>query len=207
MLVLQNARSTLGTGCDLQGDAQSPWVNQVDWKNTRLGMDTRDQIEGSLAIKCPNISYHLAGCKKVQQVPAAEGVLERLLPSGGDSVRLRAFFAGLWPLGSEGTAAVEQLALLHPERYVLKPPREGGGNNLFGAKLREALLTPPADERRAHILMERIFHCAAIEARGNAGEQQVSVAILWAIPAAGPAMGPGGGIQLVRQGSSPAASP
>ena len=43
-------------------------------------------IERSMAIKCPNISYHLAGTKKMQQVVASPGVLERyfthlILPS------------------------------------------------------------------------------------------------------------------------------
>ena len=40
--------------------------------------------------------------------------------------------------------------------YVLKPQREGGGNNLFGAELRDALRSMGAAERAAYILMERI---------------------------------------------------
>ena len=43
-----------------------------------------------------------------------------------------------------------------PDMYVLKPQREGGGNNLFGAELRDALRSMGAAERAAYILMERI---------------------------------------------------
>lgn len=36
-------------------------------------------MEQSSAIKCPSISYHLAGTKKIQQELAKPGVLERYL--------------------------------------------------------------------------------------------------------------------------------
>jgi len=36
-------------------------------------------MEQSSAIKCPSISYHLAGSKKIQQELAKPGVLERYL--------------------------------------------------------------------------------------------------------------------------------
>ena len=52
------------------------------------------------------------------------------------------------------TAAVLEEAANSPERFVLKPQREGGGNNLYGEELRERL----ADRRglAAYILMQRI---------------------------------------------------
>lgn len=34
-------------------------------------------IERSMSIKCPSVSYHLAGTKKVQQVLSVPGVVER----------------------------------------------------------------------------------------------------------------------------------
>jgi len=39
----------------------------------------RKQIERSHAIKCPNITYHLAGTKKVQQVLASREQLRRFV--------------------------------------------------------------------------------------------------------------------------------
>jgi hypothetical protein len=39
--------------------------------------DARLLLELSTAVKCPNISYHLAGAKKIQQELAKPGILER----------------------------------------------------------------------------------------------------------------------------------
>lgn len=42
-------------------------------------------------------------------------------------------------------------------RYVLKPQREGGGNNVYGSEIRTALLKMKnSKERAAWILMDRI---------------------------------------------------
>lgn len=37
--------------------------------------------------------------------------------------------------GPEGDQAI-QMAMENPERYVLKPQREGGGNNVYGEEIR-----------------------------------------------------------------------
>lgn len=56
-------------------------------------------IERSLAVKCPDISTHLAGTKKVQQVLAKPGVLEKFFPDKPQVVeQIRATFAGLYTL-------------------------------------------------------------------------------------------------------------
>ncbi len=49
--------------------------------------------------------------------------------------QLRQFFAGLWgldDLSDPDTAAIVSAALADPDAFVLKPQREGGGNNLYG---------------------------------------------------------------------------
>ena len=46
---------------------------------TEKEWEARLMIERSLAIKSPSIQYHLVGTKKVQQVLAFPGVLERYL--------------------------------------------------------------------------------------------------------------------------------
>jgi glutathione synthetase len=116
-------------------------------------------IERSFAIKCPSIMYHLSGAKKIQQVLAAKGEVERFV-APDEALRLRASFAGLWELGEnmspEAALAVEG-ALTSPDNYVIKPQREGGGNNIYGADVRHALLTMPPKELNAYILMQRIF--------------------------------------------------
>jgi hypothetical protein len=51
---------------------------------------------------------------------------------------LRSCFAGLWSLDDVDDAATQRViaaAIAAPEDYVLKPQREGGGNNLYGAPL------------------------------------------------------------------------
>lgn len=120
--------------------------------------DTRLMVERSQSIKCPDIGTHLAGTKKVQQVLAWPGVLERFFPDEPQVVeQLRATFAGLYTLdlGPEGDQTVA-MAIQDPERYVLKPQREGGGNNIYGSEICKVLQEAKGSERTAYILMDKI---------------------------------------------------
>nr|XP_061826388.1 glutathione synthetase-like [Nerophis lumbriciformis] len=121
--------------------------------------EARLMVERSLAVKCPDINTHLAGTKKVQQVLAKSGVLERFFPDQPQTVeQLRATFAGLYSLdmGPEGDKTVE-MALATPDRFVLKPQREGGGNNIYGEEICEVLHRVKGNsERTAYILMDKI---------------------------------------------------
>lgn len=97
-------------------------------------------IERSLAIKCPSINYHLAGTKKVQQALARPGMLKRFINDESKINMINEIFTGLFSLDNDehGEAAV-QMALANPEKYVLKPQREGGGNNVYGTDIPDAL--------------------------------------------------------------------
>lgn len=121
----------------------------------------RFMIEKSSAIKCPSISYHLAGTKKIQQELAKPDILERFLDSKDDVAKVRKCFAGLWSLDNyEGVKA----AMEKPELFVLKPQREGGGNNIYGDDVRETLSRlqeKGSEELAAYILMQRIFPTAS----------------------------------------------
>ncbi|XP_050552383.1 glutathione synthetase [Spodoptera frugiperda] len=113
----------------------------------------------SRAIKCPSIQYQLAGTKKVQQALASPGVLEKFMGSGPSTSRVRDIFTGLYSLDFDenGERAVE-MGLKDAEKFVLKPQREGGGHNVYGAEVREALQRMRhSRERAAYILMERIL--------------------------------------------------
>ncbi len=56
-------------------------------------------MERSLAVKCPDISTQLAGTKKVQQVLARPGVLEKFFPDQPQIVeQIRATFVDLYTL-------------------------------------------------------------------------------------------------------------
>ncbi|PNF30929.1 Glutathione synthetase [Cryptotermes secundus] len=119
----------------------------------------RLMIERSLAIKCPSIHYHLAGTKKVQQTLATPGVLEKFLTDPAKVDAVKEIFTGLYSLDldEDGNRAAE-MAIMKPECYVLKPQREGGGNNVYGEKVREVLQSmTDSQERTAWILMERII--------------------------------------------------
>lgn len=133
------------------GYAPDQYPTENEW-SARLTM------ERSRAIKCPNIAYHLVGTKKVQQVLAAPGVLERFISEDERVNRIRRTFAGLYTLdeGPDGDKAVE-LAMRDPDRYVLKPQREGGGNNTFGEDIPKVLCgMKDVTERSQYILMDRV---------------------------------------------------
>ncbi|XP_072305598.1 glutathione synthetase [Eucyclogobius newberryi] len=133
------------------GYAPQQYKSQQDW-------DTRLMLERSRAIKCPDIATHLTGTKKVQQVLARPGVLERFFPNEPRVVeQIRATFAGLYTLdmGPEGDTIVA-MALKDPEKYVLKPQREGGGNNIYGSEICKVLQEAKGSERMAYILMDKI---------------------------------------------------
>ncbi|CAL9231792.1 unnamed protein product [Arabidopsis halleri] len=114
-------------------------------------------IEESSAVKCPSIAYHLTGSKKIQQELAKPGVLERFLDNKEDIAKMRKCFAGLWSL--DDPEIVKQ-AIEKPGLFVMKPQREGGGNNIYGVDVRENLLRlqkEGEDGNAAYILMQRIF--------------------------------------------------
>ena len=61
-------------------------------------------------------------------------------------------------------------AAADPSGYVMKPQREGGGHNLFGATLAAALRELSRAQRSAYILMRRIEPKAAPAVLVRAGE-------------------------------------
>ncbi|KAL2518581.1 Glutathione synthetase [Abeliophyllum distichum] len=132
------------------GYAPSDYPSESEWRARLL-------MEQSSAIKCPSIAYHLAGTKKIQQELAKPNVLERFLENKDDIAKVRKCFAGLWSL--EDSNIVKD-AIEKPGLYVMKPQREGGGNNIYGDDVRETLRRMEkegSDEDAAYILMQRIF--------------------------------------------------
>jgi glutathione synthase len=139
----------------------------------------RERLERGCAAKCPNLGYHLAGTKKVQQELARRGAVEQFFADEPDvAAHIRTAFAGLYSLGAdaneEDMEAVKDVLFNNAQgRYVLKPQREGGGYNYYGDNLANKLkenctisvddddgnnkvvtLSPDLSE---FILMERLF--------------------------------------------------
>ncbi|KAL5061030.1 hypothetical protein RYX36_032634 [Vicia faba] len=132
------------------GYTPADYPSESEWRARLL-------MEQSSAIKCPSISYHLVGTKKIQQELAKPGVLERFLENNDDIAKMRECFAGLWSLDDSD---IVKKAIEKPEIFVMKPQREGGGNNIYGDAVRETLIKlqkSGSQEDAAYILMQRIF--------------------------------------------------
>ncbi|KAL8648958.1 MAG: hypothetical protein Q9210_004685 [Variospora velana] len=126
----------------------------------------RFHLERSAAIKCPSILTHLAGSKKIQQELATPDSphLARFLSSrvSADMIeRIRSTFVTIYPLDHSEAGKTAVALATDAEKavdYVLKPQREGGGNNIYGTRIPDFLRELGDDRRkwRGHILMELI---------------------------------------------------
>jgi glutathione synthase len=121
----------------------------------------RLHLERSAAIKCPTVLAQLAGCKKIQQVLTSTSPdhLKRFLPHTPESTltSLRSTFAPQYDLApaSEGLALALDPATA--ANHVLKPQREGGGNNIYRGAIPGFLKSlPSARDYTSYILMELI---------------------------------------------------
>ncbi|KAK2878166.1 hypothetical protein FQN49_001091 [Arthroderma sp. PD_2] len=133
------------------------YPDDVSWK-------ARTHLERSAAIKCPTVLSQLSGCKKVQQILATESGgpemdhLIRFLPNTESAKikQIRATFAPQYDLSVGGRG--RELAL-NPEtavKHVLKPQREGGGNNIYRDAIPSFLKSLPEKDWKGWILMELI---------------------------------------------------
>lgn len=143
------------------GYGPSDYPDEQAWK-------ARLQIERSNAIKCPTILTQLAGAKKVQQVLATPtsastpSILHRFVKNAWAATeieRLEKTFTNIFPL-DESPAGLEARKLAIDEEsckgYVLKPQREGGGNNTYRSAIPPFLKSLPETHWKSYILMEII---------------------------------------------------
>lgn len=130
--------------------------------NTPTSWAARHHLERSAAIKCPSILTHLAGSKKVQQAltSTTPDHLTHFLPGSTQHALLRSTFAPQYDLLPASTSPTSGLHLaLDPitaANHVLKPQREGGGNNIYRAAIPPFLVSIPEREYGGYILMELI---------------------------------------------------
>lgn len=102
-----------------------------------------------MAVKCPNIDGHLTTFKKFQEAFSDTNIVKEIVGEKHQACidKLGDLFKGMWSLEniSDPNAAeiheVVQKAIEKPSDYVLKPQREGGGNNLYDEKITEVLTT------------------------------------------------------------------
>ncbi|CUA75290.1 glutathione synthase [Rhizoctonia solani] len=157
----------------------SDFKSPTDWV-------TRTLLEQSRAIKCPSLPLQLAGGKMIQAVLAAPGVLERFIGRTDEEKQwipqIRNSWMEMWPLASSsqtstfissldtvsisdstnpqpmaGRSGIERASELYSQ-LVLKPQREGGGNNVYHDSIPPFLKSLEAnlDEARAWIAMRLI---------------------------------------------------
>jgi glutathione synthase len=145
------------------GYTPNDYPTDVEWTG-------RSKVEHSAAIKCPDVFYHIAGAKKVQQALAEPGALRLFCESDSEEALLSSCFAGLYALGDGDDTKTVEMALANPHSYVLKPQREGGGNNLYDDELVAELTKMTYAERGAYILMEKILPPSAPGSLVRGGE-------------------------------------
>lgn len=146
------------------GYGPADYPDQAAW-------DARYHLERSGAIKCPSVLTQLAGAKKVQQVlatPDQPGAaadnkpsgLSRFVPEGSAAwADLWATFTNIFPMDDSAAGQAARKRALDADacmRYVLKPQREGGGNNCYKAAIPSFLRELPEAHWKSYILMELI---------------------------------------------------
>ncbi|CAF1397624.1 unnamed protein product, partial [Didymodactylos carnosus] len=117
----------------------------------------RKTIEQSNAIKCPTVHSQLAGCKIVQEYLTRPNILESFISNSHTVEKIRSTFAPMFTFDTEDVDYKKNIALLlsKPDNYVLKPQREGGGNNVFGQDILQ-LLSDKKVQLSNYIAMEKI---------------------------------------------------
>ncbi len=110
-------------------------------------------LERSAAIKVPTVAFQLAGMKQVQQSVADVDALKKFIPDSAQRQRMQACFAQFYPLHDE---THRQLACTQPDDLVLKPQREGGGNNVYGHDLAKKIKKMDKADYTSWVLMEKI---------------------------------------------------
>ncbi|RNA34543.1 glutathione synthetase-like [Brachionus plicatilis] len=124
--------------------------SEDDW-NARL------LIERSTAIKCPNIQLHLVGAKIVQQALCEPNVVEKYVSDFSEAAKIRSTFVDIYSITKENLDFIRDLIDKKSEEFVLKPQREGGGNNIYKGDIRTFVdsLTDE-NELMGYILMKMV---------------------------------------------------
>lgn len=131
------------------GYSPDHYLQEAAWKGRRL-------LEHSQTLSIPSVTIQLANTKKIQQVLSDQAMLEKFV-SPQEAVELLETMVAMCPVdGALHGATGRELALAEPENWVLKPSREGGGNNYFGQQMVEHLNKLSKREAEAFIIMEAI---------------------------------------------------
>lgn len=118
--------------------------------------DCRTALETTLAIKCPSLLTQLSGSKKIQQLLTNNEILSKFL-GADEAENVEETFCKIYPLdNTEAGELAKKLAFENPQDFVLKPQREGGGNNIYKEDIPIFLKSLPEEDWEAYVLMELI---------------------------------------------------
>lgn len=141
------------------GYGPSDYPDQQAW-------DARYHLERSNAIKCPTVLTQLAGTKKVQQILATPrpsskpSALGKFIRDDTDAAaELWRTFTNIYPMDTSEAGLEARKKAQDPklcQAYVLKPQREGGGNNIYRGAIPGFLKSVPESHWGSYILMELI---------------------------------------------------
>ena len=134
------------------GYAPTDYPSETEW-------DARVYLESTHAIKCPSLLTQISGSKKIQQILTDPAVIRQFIPETESALvdQLEATFVKIHPMdNSPAGLKAREAAFATPERFVLKPQREGGGNNIYKENIPDFLRSTPEDTWGAYILMELI---------------------------------------------------
>lgn len=141
------------------------WYDPSDYPD-ESAWQARYHLERSSAIKCPTVLTQLAGSKKIQQVLAtprsgsSSSVLGRFIPDDApETAAVWQTFTNIFPMDVSEAGLKARKIAQDPElckNYVLKPQREGGGNNHYREDIPEFLKKTPESHWGSYILMELI---------------------------------------------------
>jgi glutathione synthase len=117
----------------------------------------REQIEQSRAIKCPTIRSQLAGSKIVQEYLTHDNIIEKYINDENLSKNIRSTFASIFTFNNNQTRKTHiDLLRQNPNNFVVKPNREGGGNNKYGDDILN-LIEKEENNLNYYIAMEKIL--------------------------------------------------
>eukprot|EP01055_Gregarina_sp_Pseudo9_P000754 Gregarina_sp_Pseudo_9__753@NODE_1483_length_1556_cov_100_432432_g1373_i0_p1_GENE_NODE_1483_length_1556_cov_100_432432_g1373_i0NODE_1483_length_1556_cov_100_432432_g1373_i0_p1_ORF_typecomplete_len499_score51_76GSH_synth_ATP/PF03917_17/2_3e99GSH_synthase/PF03199_15/3_6e03GSH_synthase/PF03199_15/4_2e14VWA/PF00092_28/0_68_NODE_1483_length_1556_cov_100_432432_g1373_i0441540 len=122
--------------------------------------EVREQLELAEAVVIPSAISQLAGLKKVQQLWCNDADLDVLVESDWTKSLLKVCFVdqvdpSAYKTDPQTKSIVDE-ALKHPDRFVLKPQREGGANNYYNDDIVPLLQRELTLETSSYILMRRI---------------------------------------------------
>ncbi|CAI8493059.1 unnamed protein product [Hanseniaspora opuntiae] len=113
--------------------------------------------------RLPSLKMQLAGSKKIQQLVTTPETLQRFISDEDTCKNLLSTFVKIYPLddSDEGRYAKDLIKKNNADvltKFVLKPQREGGGNNIYKSDIHPFLTQNIPDEKDwgAYILMELI---------------------------------------------------